>query len=267
MLIQLMYCVPGPMRAPRPNWKAGSSGRSIPPRRDSTMPDRKETTRTPAAAAGCAAVSQSRTRAARKPRPAGAASSTALVPVSPYQPIADADSSTRGGSAAPSMACTRALVLPILLERSSRLRAGVQRPPATGAPDRWTTASSPLSADGLRPPSLASGFQRSSASLDGGRRTSRMISAPSPRRLSASAVPMRPVEPVIATRRGVPSLETELGLERAFLQPLLNREEEPGSVGAVHEPVVIGERQVDHRPYGDDLAEFRVLDDDGALNH
>src|SRR5215469_11596 len=221
----------------------------------------------PAAAAGAAAASQSRTRAARKPRPAGAASSTARSPVSPYQPIADADSNTRGGSAAASMARTSALVLAILLERSSCLRVGVHRAPAIGAPDRCTTASIPLSAAGSRPPSLIVGFQRNSASPDGGRRTSRVISAPPPRRLSASAVPMRPVEPVIATRRAVSPLEAELGLKRAFLQSLLDREQEAGCVGTVHEPVVVGEGQVDHRAHSDDLAECQVFDYDGALDH
>lgn len=120
---------------------------------------------------------------------------------------------------------------------------------------------------GSRPPSLADGFQRSSASPDGGRRTSRTTSAPPLRRLSVSAVPMRPVEPVIATRSAVSSLQADLGLERAFLEPLLDREQEPGGVSTVHEPVVVGECQVDHRPHGDDLAECRVLDDDGALDH
>ncbi len=61
--------------------------------------------------------------------------------------------------------------------------------------------------------------------------------------------------------------EAEVGLERALLETVLHRDEEPGGVGAVHEPVVVGQRQVDHGADRDDLAERRVLDDDGALDH
>ena len=52
--------------------------------------------------------------------------------------------------------------------------------------------------------------------------------------------------------------EAEVGLERALLEPLLDRDEEAGGVGAVDEPVVVGQRQVDHRADRDRLAAVGV---------
>ena len=210
-----MNWVPGPILAPSPSRNSGTSGPSIPPLRDSTTPERRFATRTPAWLAGRAAASQSRTRWARKPVPAGADSSTSRVPVSPYQPIAEPDSSTDGGFAALPMAVTRALVLWIRLERSSAFLALVHRPPAIGAPERWTTPSSPSSAAGSSPPSGSRGFHAISSGSRGERRTSRTTSLPSRCRSSASADPISPDDPVIATRID-PPLQPKLGLERAF---------------------------------------------------
>ena len=70
-----------------------------------------------------------------------------------------------------------------------------------------------------------------------------------------------------ATFIGGPVAQAELGLERALLETALHRDEEPGGVRAVDEPVVVGQRQVDHGPDRDHLAERRVLNDDGALDH
>ena len=41
------------------------------------------------------------------------------------------------------------------------------------------------------------------------------------------------------------SLEAELGLEVAVFEPVLDRREEAGGVGAVDEAVVVGQREVD----------------------
>ncbi len=146
--IQLRYWRPSPSRAPRPSLNSGASGPSSPPWPASTSPVRRLTTRVPAALAGAAAASQSATSSARNPRPAGAVSSTSRSPVSPYQPMADPDSSTGGGAAAAVIAVTRVVVALIRLSRSARLRDWVHQPPATGAPDRLTTASDPLSTAG-----------------------------------------------------------------------------------------------------------------------
>ena len=39
-----------------------------------------------------------------------------------------------------------------------------------------------------------------------------------------------------------------------------------GGVGAVDDPVVVGEREVDHRADRHDLTQLRVVDHDGALD-
>jgi len=108
--IQLITWRPDPIRPPRPSRNNGSSLPSIPPRGDSTRPERSVQTRMPAAAASPAAASHSRTTSARKPRPAGDASVTSRPPVSPYQPIADPASKTPGGVVIAATARTSALV-------------------------------------------------------------------------------------------------------------------------------------------------------------
>lgn len=203
-VIQLTYCVPVPILAPRPSRKGSSSGPSNPPCLDSTMPERRLTTRMPAARAGAVACSQSRTSVGRNPAPLGALSSTAWPAVLPYHPTAEAASRTGGGAGAASMARISAAELSTRLARSSCLRAGVQRRDAIGAPDRCTTASTPSSAPAARPPSGLAGSHRSSVTPAAGRRTSRSTSRPSLRRYSASAPPMSPVAPVIATRTAGP---------------------------------------------------------------
>ena len=161
------------------------------------------TTRVPAGAAA-AAASQSRTSVARKPLPAGADSVTGRSPVSPYQPMAEAHSSTGGGSGAAAMASTMARVLAIRLSRSCCLRAAVQRPPATDAPDRCTTPAAPLSTAGSSRPAVARGSQLTSAGDAGDRRTSRVTSMPSRSRLAARAVPISPVAPLMTMRTTIP---------------------------------------------------------------
>src|SRR5262245_11173768 len=63
------------------------------------------------------------------------------------------------------------------------------------------------------------------------------------------------------------SAEAEVGLERAVLQPVANRGEEPGRIGAVDQAVVIGEREVHSGAWQDHLAQLRVLHHRGALDH
>src|SRR5215203_231857 len=63
----------------------------------------------------------------------------------------------------------------------------------------------------------------------------------------------------------IPS-EPEVGLEGAVLEPRLDRGEEARGIGAVDQPVVVGQREVAHRPDRDRLAEVRVVDDHGALD-
>src|SRR5262250_1234628 len=122
-------------------------------------------------------------------------------------------------------------------------------------------ASRPSSAPGASPPVGASGSQAISSAPAGVRRTSLTTRWPLARRPATRAVPIKPDDPVTAilsaAMAGVldasapPSVplrsEPELGFELSFFQPVLHRDQEAGGVGAVDEPVVIGERQVDHR--------------------
>src|SRR5712691_9195077 len=207
-----------------------------------------------------------------------------------------------------------------------------------GAPARWITASVPLTAAGSRPPATASGAQRTSPGDCGARLTRRMISCPSPARSALRALPISPVDPVIATfirlissavrgclpilsqghspagsgygrlawRAGaaaadspVPAarrrrryrlpvdprpaaglarghvrgtsdlrtvvritggwLEAKLRLESPLFQPGLHRHQEPRGVGAVDQPVVVGQGEVDHGPHRDHLAERGII--------
>ena len=120
--------------------------------------------------------------------------------MSPYQPIAEAAISTGGGFAAASMALISAVVLSIRLVRSSCLRAGVQ--PAAGDRGAGQMHNGIESVKRVRaePPLGAAGSQRISPGPDGGRRTSRTTSMPSALRLWLSALPMSPVDAVIAIR-------------------------------------------------------------------
>src|SRR5450432_533728 len=61
-------------------------------------------------------------------------------------------------------------------------------------------------------------------------------------------------------------LKAEIGFEAAFLETCLDRAKEPCGVAAVDQPVVVGEREVHHRPDRDRLAEVGVVDDDGPFH-
>src|SRR5690606_24279420 len=60
--------------------------------------------------------------------------------------------------------------------------------------------------------------------------------------------------------------EAELGLERTLLEALLHGHEVPRRVRAVHEPVVVGQHQVAHRPDRDELVAELVRRDHRALD-
>jgi hypothetical protein len=180
----------------------------MPPPAARTSPVRGYTTRIPALAAGSAAASQSSTTRERKAFPASADSSTSRPPVSPYQPMAEPDTRVSGGELSLVSAPASARVASTRLVLISALYLAVQRWSATPAPARCTQAPSPSSSaglDGLKPASAARGSHRTSSADRAGRRTSLMTSWPLARRLAASAVPMSPDEPVIATfmRSGV----------------------------------------------------------------
>jgi hypothetical protein len=201
----------------------GSSLPSVPPRAERTRPVRRCAVLIPAARAGSAACSQSLTRSARNPAPGGADSSAARPWVSPYQPMADPHSSVGGGLSSPASPVASALVPRTRLFLISALRAAVQRRSPIPAPARWTTAATSVKARGSSPPSTESGSQTDTASSGAaassacdpgsapppgaaGRRASRVTWCPSPRRLAASAVPIKPDEPVIATLVPITSL-------------------------------------------------------------
>src|SRR5690606_37436507 len=62
-------------------------------------------------------------------------------------------------------------------------------------------------------------------------------------------------------------LQAEFGFEVARLQALLDGGEEPHRVRTVHQPVVVGEREVHHGPRHDDLTQLRVVDHHRPLDH
>src|SRR5689334_24164882 len=284
--IQDHHCRPEPSGAASPSRASGRSRPSSPPL-PQTSPLRRWATRTPASSAARVAASQRRQTCARKSYPAGSDSSTGASPVSPYQPIADADSSARGrGSRAvtAAMAALSVSVASTRLASTARLRAAVQRRSPMPTPARLTTASTPASAAGSSVP--AAGSQRSSSGPAGGRRTSRSTVWPSSRSVGSRAEPISPEDPVTAIftdpilpgrggardrrRSRAPdallSAQPELGLERAGLQPLLHGDQEAGRVRTVDQPVVVGQGQGDHRPDRDDLAEVWVVDHDRPLH-
>src|SRR5579875_2087818 len=268
--IQLITWVPGPNLGSRPSLASGSSLASSPPRGLSTRPLRTCTTRMPAFAAGSAAASQSLTTPARNVLAGGADSSTARPPVSPYQPIADAVTSVAGGMARLASAPASARVPSTLLALTSALYPAVQRRSATPAPARCTHAPIPVSSSGSTAASAAPGSHRTSSADRAGRRTSLMTRWPSARKPATSAVPISPDEPVTATfigPRAPAGLHAEFRLERPFFQPGFDRGEVPGRVGAVDQPVVVGQRQVHHGTHRDHLAQGGVIDHDRPLHH
>jgi hypothetical protein len=143
--IQLMTWPPDPNLGHRPSRASGSSRASSPPRGVRTRPLRVCTTRMPASAAGAAAASQSRTSRARNACPAGADSSTARPPVSPYQPMAEAATRVAGGGLSLASAPASARVPSTRLALISALYLAVQRRSAIPAPARCTQAPSPSS--------------------------------------------------------------------------------------------------------------------------
>src|SRR5688572_28955256 len=127
------------------------------------------------------------------------------------------------------------------------------------------TASTPVSAATSTSP--VAGSHRTSSGAAGTRRTSRSTSCPSSRSDRISAGPSRPEAPVIATFTERPDgSQGEVCVERALFESLLDRRQEPRGVGTVDDAVVVGQREVAHRPYGDRLAEVGVVVHDRALD-
>src|SRR5256714_6052516 len=163
------------------------------------------------------------------------------------------------------------------LARISALNASFQRCSPTPTPARLTAASAPSTVDGSSGSTL--GRQVTSSGVSASRRTRRTTSCPAARSRSTSAVPRNPDDPPMTIRMpsilpearpgrptDLPALQTELRLELPGLQALLQRAEEPGGIGAVDQAVVVGQGEVDHRARHDDLAQVRVVDDDGPLD-
>ena len=96
------HCLPLPSFPPRPKRNKGNIFPSAPPVGSRTKPVRIFTVRT--SWARSAAASHSRQTAARKSSPTRSVSTTALFPLSPYQPIADAEMKTCGFSSATALA-------------------------------------------------------------------------------------------------------------------------------------------------------------------
>ena len=118
-------------------------------------------------------------------------------------PIADPDSSTVGPLSAAAIASEISVVPFVRLSVSSRLYSSVQRLSPMPAPARCTTASTPSSACvSMR---HSAGDQTMSVPV-GLPRTTRITSWPSDSRWGFRAEPMRPVDPVMATRM-TPSVE------------------------------------------------------------
>src|SRR6267142_659648 len=113
-------------------------------------------------------------------------------------PVAEEERSTRGRADILARAWTSARLVSTRLERRSCLRWGVQHFSAIGAPARLTTASAPTAAP---PSSPVAGFQFTSkpwevlGEVPG--RTKRQTVWPARWRSCVTAVPTKPVEPVI----------------------------------------------------------------------
>ncbi|EME61428.1 ABC transporter ATPase [Amycolatopsis decaplanina DSM 44594] len=76
----------------------------------------------------------------------------------------------------------------------------------------------------------------------------------------------RPAEAGRGPSRTTGGSETELVLEVALFQTLLDRRDEAARVGPVHQAVVVGQRQERHRPDGDRVVAVGVRDHDRALH-
>ena len=225
----------------------------------------------PASRAGAAAASQSATTRERKAWPAGASSVTAAPPVSPYQPIAEpemnvngrGDSSRQGGGERPGrehpagpdlrlVGGGPAVVAdPGAGQVNARGHAGQDRVARVGG----ARIPADLVGGARRPPDQADDLVavrlqacRQRGADQPGRAGDRYLHRSQHHR------PVSGYSPRSASN--APS-------SRRFFTVT----EEAGGVRAVDEPVVVGQRQVDHGADRDDLAERRVLDDHGALDH
>src|SRR6202034_3562102 len=113
-----------------------------------------------------------------------------------------------------------------------------------------------------------SGSQCSSLAFAGVRRTMRSTCWSAVRSAVTRAEPIRPDEPAIATVKATIQalLETEVGLERAFFETMSDGGQEPSGVGAVDQPVVVGQREIADGPHSDRFVAGVVDDDTGSFD-
>src|SRR6201992_170490 len=139
------------------------------------------------------------------------------------------------------------------LSRRFCLNAPDQRRCPMLMPHRLTTASTLCNAPVSNSP--PSGPQCSSLASAGARRAIRSTRWSAVRSAVTRADPIRPDEPAIATVAVTirALLETQVGLESAFFEPMPDGGQESSGVGAVDQTVVVGQREEANRPYADRL--------------
>src|SRR6185295_15378982 len=140
-------------------------------------------------------------------------------------PTAEPWSSTRGLAEAWRMAASTPLPDSTRLSRMRRFLAALHRPEAMLSPARWMTAVSPSrSADqpaGVLPSHCAARMPGGRGPARAASRVRMTTSCPAPPSSRASALPMRPVPPVITTRMVVPPADAmSLHRRQLLLQEL-----------------------------------------------
>ena len=281
-----MYCVPGPIRPPRANRKTSLSGPSSPPDGESTSPVRGCTTRAPASRAGWAAASQSRHDARRGTRgPTGADSSMrdpAGVAVVADGRLADQDVGT------PCSATARGEHV------GGHVAAVADRLPARPAPRPVRDA------DAAEVHHRVDAVERARVDPPGGRVPAALVGCgglppdqaqhfvPAARRWATRAVPIRAgrsgdddahaailAETGAARTRPPGARMTSPGRRHPRTVTTSNSpsssrartaRDEAAGVGAVDEPVVVGQRQVADRPDRDDVVAVRSVTTFGSLD-
>src|SRR3954469_26036277 len=136
-------------------------------------------------------------------------------------------------------ASTRVVITRLSL--SSRAHFSECGLPSVGDPARLTTTSAASTRSrSIRP---AYGSQVDWSVPRASPRVKDVTACPRPSRAPRNSVPRKPDAP--ARRTWATAGGTRSDLERACLEPPLHVLQEPSGVGAVHEPVVVGQGQVD----------------------
>ena len=175
---------------------------SAPPLGVRTIPVRSRTVRMPASVDGAVAASQSTQTSERNSEGCGGpeASVSTSSPLLPYQPIAEAESSTRGGC---DIAATERAISEVpraLLLRIRSFCSGLQRFSPMPSPARCTTASTPSSAPASIVPAI--GSQTTLPGTATPPRTNLRTRCPSASRAAIRADPIKPLAPVTAISTG-----------------------------------------------------------------